>query len=112
MAITNIIRASDFEIEFQLEDESSVVIDVNNILDISVQLIHVKLHTVMATYDMADLTLDPADDTIHVFIEHSDNEDKKLGKYIIKVWWEVADVNFSGSTFETYDQAIVANLIK
>ena len=112
MAITNIIRASDFEIEFQLEDQSSNIIDVDDILDIRVQLIHVKLHTIMASYDMADLTLNSADDTIHVYIEHSDNEDKKLGKYIIKVWWEVADVNFSGSTFETYDQAIVANLIK
>lgn len=108
----NIIRASDFEIEFQLEDESNVVIDVNNILNITVQLIHVKLHTVMATYDMADLTLDALDDTIHVFVEHTDNEYKKLGKYLMKVWWEVANANFSGGTFETYDQAIVTNLIK
>jgi hypothetical protein len=108
----NIIKASDFEIEFQLEDENDTVIDVDNILDIRVQLIHVKLHTVMATYNMADLTLDDTDDTIHVFIDHTDNEDKKLGKYLMKVWWSVTNTNFSGNTFETYDQAIVTNLIK
>jgi hypothetical protein len=112
MAITNIIRASDFEIEFQLEDQSSNIIDVDDILDIRVELINVKLHSLMSSYDMVDLTLNSADDTIHVYIEHSDNENKKLGKYLLKVWWEVADVNFSGSTFETYDQEIVANLIK
>jgi hypothetical protein len=58
------------------------------------------------------LTLDASDDTVHVFVEHTDNEDKKLGKYLLKVWWEVANTNFSGNTFETYDQSIVINLIK
>ena len=111
MAITNIIRPSDFEIEFQLEDESNIVIDVDDILDIQVQLVNMKLHTVMATYVMADLTLDNTDDTIHVFIEHTDNENKKLGKYLMKVWWEVANTNFTGNTMETTDQTPIINLM-
>jgi hypothetical protein len=112
MAITNIIRASDFEIEFQLEDDSGAIIDVNNILDITVELIHIPTSWNMVTYTMAQLTLDNTDDTIHVFIEHADNENKKLGKYLMKVWWEITDVDFTGNTRETYDQIIVSNLIE
>lgn len=112
MAITNIVRPSDFEIEFQLQDEDDVVIDVDDILDITVELIHIPTSQSMATYTMAQLDLDNTDDTIHVFVEHTDNENKKLGKYLMKVWWEVANVDFSGGTMETTDQAIIANLMK
>jgi hypothetical protein len=112
MSITNIIKSSDFEIEFQLEDENDTVIDVNDLLDITVQLIHVKLHTVIVTYNIADLTIDNTDDTIHVFIEHTENEDAKLGKYLMKVSWVVADANFSSGTKEIKDQAVVIDLIK
>jgi hypothetical protein len=110
--ITNVIRKSDFEIEFQLEDEDDNIIDVDDILDITVELIHVTTHWSMATYTMAQITLDNTDDTIHVFIEHSDSENKKLGKYLMKVCWEITNMDFSGNTMETYDQAIIANLFE
>jgi hypothetical protein len=106
------LRPSDFEIEFQLEDDTGALIDVTGILDITVELIHIPTSRSMVTYIMAQLTLDPADDTIHVFVEHTDNDNKKLGKYIMKVWWEIADANFSGGTRETIDQIIVTNLMK
>ncbi len=109
--ITNVYKPSDFEIVFQLEDDLNVVIDVALILDIRVQLIHIPTHREMCTKNMIDLTLDNTDDTIHVFIEHTDNENKKLGKYLMRVWWEVTNTDFSGNTMETIDEAIITNLI-
>lgn len=110
--ITNIIRPSDFEIEFQLEDENDITVDVDDITDIWVELIHIPTHLVMCTKLMVDITLDNTDDTIHVFIEDTDNENKKLGKYLLKVHWTIPNVDFDGLVMNNIDQSIIVDLYK
>lgn len=103
--LTILHRNTDTEIPFQLLDDDDNVIDVDDILDVSVEIIHKFRLDTVASYTMGELDIDNTDDTVTVFFENTDNVDIATGQYKIRVQWDVADTDFTGGVRHTTDEA-------
>jgi len=98
-------RNSDAEIAFQLLDDSDNVVDVDDILDITVDIVHKFRRDSVATYTMAELDIDATTDTITAFFENTENVSIATGQYVLRVVWDVADLDFTGGVRHTTDEA-------
>lgn len=102
--LTILHRNSDAEIAFQLLDDNDNIVDVNDIIDITVNIVHKFKRDSVASYTMSELDIDATTDTITVFFENTDNANIAIGQYCLRVGWDVADADFAGGVRHTTDE--------
>jgi len=109
--LTAIHRNSDETISFQLYKADGTVEDVDDILDITVTLVHKISLVIIETYEIGDITLDDTDNTIYIFMEGSVTDGKQTGIYKLHVEWSVVNLYFPDGTEDSIDDQDAFRLI-
>ncbi len=111
MAIGNIYKNSDTTLSFQLFYADGIIIDVNDLLDITVTIIHKFNFETIATYNKVDLELDSISNYIYVYIEADDTVGKPIGIYKIHTEWSITNLDFPDNIENSVGEKDVFNLL-
>jgi len=109
--LDTIHRNSDETISFQLYKADGTVEDVDDILDITVTLVHKFSLVTIGTYTMADLFLDATTDLIYIYLLASETEEAQTGVYKIHAEWSVTNLDFPDITEDSVDDQDAFRLI-